>query len=136
VNEFNQLNKARATSMARAEVAKSTHREAVNTAKSSETEMREIESTIRDLNSAQSDSGTKFGKKMPLILRDIAAEKRFEHKPVGPLGSYVKMRPGADKWVNAVSAAIGKPKTLKKFVVNSFRDQQVTVMFAREKKNY
>jgi chromosome segregation ATPase len=86
--------------------AKQELKQAEAAARSQEGECRSLKSEVQTLRSAQDTPAAQFGQKTPQILSMIAKESRFEHKPVGPLGSFVKLRDGvpggAQKWAKAV----------------------------------
>lgn len=64
---------------------------------------------------------------MPNILKAIAEQSRFRHKPVGPLGNYVKVRDnlpgGIKKWGTAVSTALAG--NLGTFTCDNFEDSKL-----------
>jgi len=108
--------------------ASSALRQADNASQAQESECRNAQRELQQLRSTQDAPATQFGQKAPQILQMIAKESRFEHKPVGPLGRFVKLRDGvpggAQKWAKAISVVLPQ-NLLKTFAVNSMRDMQL-----------
>ncbi|RUP50873.1 hypothetical protein BC936DRAFT_137276, partial [Jimgerdemannia flammicorona] len=81
----------------------------------------EAETTIRDLRGQQEDRVRAFGNQMPDILRDIAQERGFRVRPVGPIGMYVRVtRP---EWIPVLEAVIGN--SLNNFVCENHDDAKL-----------
>ncbi|KAK3689992.1 hypothetical protein B0T22DRAFT_536776 [Podospora appendiculata] len=58
---------------------------------------------------------------VPNLLKMIASEKRFENKPIGPLGAHVQM--SKPEWSSILETTLGK--NLNAFLVTSTNDQKL-----------
>jgi chromosome segregation ATPase len=104
-----------------AQQARHAQRQADNASQAQESECRNAQRELQQLRSTQDAPATQFGQKAPQILQMIAQESRFEHKPVGPLGRFVKLRDGvpggAQKWAKAVRASERESERKREWVV-------------------
>ena len=76
------------------------------------------------LRSATEAPAAQFGPAVPSILREIERETRWDARPVGPLGSHVKLTQEGQRWATAVGAVLGQ-RTLRTFAVSSMRDKDL-----------
>ncbi|KAK3248226.1 Structural maintenance of chromosomes protein 6A [Cymbomonas tetramitiformis] len=101
-----------------------------------EEERRQVQEKAQQKSNLSMQSGnelTKFGgpavpKLMDLIKKNV---KRFHSPPIGPVGSFIKLRPDyASAWAVAVDAAISS--TFNSFIVHDFHDKGVFMDLCRQ----
>ncbi|XP_045606950.1 structural maintenance of chromosomes protein 6 [Procambarus clarkii] len=93
----------------------------------------EYQSLEQELRSLKSNNSTVFGHWVPQLLQeiDIAYERgAFSKKPVGPLGSYIKL--GNEQWGHVAEFVIGN--RIKSFCVDNYNDKKVLTTIIKKMK--
>ncbi|KAJ1524555.1 hypothetical protein ONE63_011043 [Megalurothrips usitatus] len=85
-----------------------------------EEEKKKLTNRLQELQ-ASTDNLALFGPSIPELVRQINSSRQFKKKPVGPIGSYVKVKD--PKWALAVESVI--KGRLDTFVVDNLEDQKV-----------
>jgi chromosome segregation ATPase len=91
-------------------------------------DIKRQEDILHQLAEQQQDSLKVYGSSMPNILRDIARETRWKHRPIGPLGLHIKLL--QPEWAKTLEAVIGK--LLCAFAVQTHSDRQLLTAIARK----
>lgn len=79
------------------------------------------ESSLKKLQVAKTNAMTAFGPNIPQLLQMIDREKRWKQKPVGPIGSLVKLKDA--RWAPVLESVIGN--TLNAFCVTNHQDRNL-----------
>ncbi|CAO1633857.1 unnamed protein product [Sympodiomycopsis kandeliae] len=84
-------------------------------------EVQNAQSYMQKLEATSRNSMEAFGQDVPKLLRAIAQEGRWHRKPVGPIGSFVKLKD--TKWAKVLESVIGN--TLNAFCVVDHHDRRL-----------
>ncbi|XP_034235998.1 structural maintenance of chromosomes protein 6 [Thrips palmi] len=85
-----------------------------------DSDLRSLTTNLQGLESNESNLSL-FGPCIPELVRQIELNNRFKKKPVGPLGSYVKVMDS--KWTLAIESVIGG--RMNTFVVDNLDDEKL-----------
>lgn len=83
--------------------------------------MQEAKKKIESLRLQRQDKLTAFGKSVPHLLQDIQREQRWQHKPVGPLGRYLKLR--KPEFSDVIEMVLNQ--LMNAYIVENFHDQKL-----------
>lgn len=84
-------------------------------------EAQKLEGQIRTLELQKADRTRCFGRNMPALLDAINRERRWQKKPIGPLGLCLTIKD--DQWATAIETALGR--TMDAFVVDNHHDEKI-----------
>ncbi|GMM33838.1 hypothetical protein DASC09_011630 [Saccharomycopsis crataegensis] len=87
--------------------------------KERKTRISKLQQHKHDLHRFERDKFAPYGDKVEKVLKDIQKDHRFKSKPIGPLGFYMYIKPGHEKF----SSLLEKILPTMAFVVQSFDDQ-------------
>lgn len=84
-------------------------------------EIEQAENLLRSLSRDRGQTLSGFSEKMPQLLSEIAREKSFNQRPVGPLGSHVRLK--KPEWSAVIEQSLNN--TLNSFIVTSKKDMNI-----------
>ncbi|EHL00656.1 putative Structural maintenance of chromosomes protein 6 [Glarea lozoyensis 74030] len=90
-------------------------------------EIHNVNQEIRTLGEKQVDPIAGFDRKMPQLIRAINSERRFQEKPIGPIGMHIKLLNPI--WSYTIESMLGA--VLAGFIVTSKADQQILAELKR-----
>lgn len=91
-----------------------------------------IQKKILDFERNKNNKYAAFGHNIAYLMRDIEKETRWHSKPIGPVGCFVSVKEGYDKWTDLINATL--QKTLDSFVVCDEHDRRLLNQYMRGKK--
>lgn len=84
-------------------------------------EIMRMESKIQQLQRGQGSKYDAYHPRVPNLLKMIASDSRFEHKPIGPLGAHIHLL--KPLWSSILETTLGA--NLNAFIVTSRRDHGI-----------
>lgn len=94
--------------------------------------MQEAKKKIESLRLQRQDKLTAFGKSVPHLLQDIEREQRWQHKPVGPLGRYLKLR--KPEFSDVIEMVLNQ--LMNAYIVENFHDQKLLKALLKKHRMY
>lgn len=95
--------------------------ESVKTIDSIDTQIREKQNEVKDIKHGRTNFLRNFDNNMEHLIKEISNNKsKFDNLPIGPLGNYVSIKSGYEKWAPSIQRYM--TTTLSSFVVSSHRD--------------
>jgi chromosome segregation ATPase len=91
-------------------------------------EINIISQEIKTLGQKQVDPMAGFDKKMPQLIKMINNERRFNEKPIGPIGMHLKLLDPV--WSHTIESMLGA--ILSGFIVTTKADQQILSSLKRQ----
>jgi len=97
-----------------------------------ERRLQQIADDRRGLDRDSFDVSKRLHPQMPELIAAVKKNERsFRSPPIGPLGSYVKMKAGKEEYAEAAEAALGGLRGLSQFVVAEKEDEELLCRLAR-----
>lgn len=90
--------------------------------------MQEAKKQVEGLRMQRQNRLTAFGKNIPHLLQDIEREQRWQRKPVGPLGRYLKLK--KPEFADVIEMVLNN--FMSAFVVENFNDQKLLKALLRK----
>lgn len=95
---------------------------------------QEHEAQLRQIQSSSGREGRigLFGPKMPQLVAEVGKNKRaFKKPPIGPIGAYIKLKPGTNAKASAVIETELSKGFLASFLVDNFEDKKSLQQIAK-----
>lgn len=90
--------------------------------------MENVRDKMNQLRRAQSSYMNVYGPQMQQLMNAIDTEKRWQDKPVGPMGMHIKLL--KQDWSSILESVFGG--ALRGFVVTNYRDKDLLMSIMRK----